>query len=99
MEGGAYLITMSHEKDSIGQHVPKETKSEIFVSTGNINRSEWATAGSRGLKADLMLKTASVNYSGEELIEFENDRYGIYRTYTNPETEETELYLEKKAGV
>lgn len=99
MDGVAYLITISHEKDSIGQHVPEESRREIFVSAGSINRTEWATAGNRGLKAELMLKTASVNYSGEELIEFENVRYGIYRTYTNPETEETELYLEKKAGV
>ena len=99
MDGVAYLIQETYIQDSIGQHIPSETKNEILVSTGDINRSEWFNAGRNGLNPEIMLTTAAANYSGEKIIEYENVRYGIYRTYHRKESDEIELYLHLKGGV
>lgn len=98
MDGVAYLIHKSHTRDELGQLVPKEEKIEVFVMTKSVSGKEWHEAGRNGLKADIALITAYVNYSGETFIEYDGVRYGIYRTYHNKETDEIELYLEKKAG-
>ena len=37
-------------------------------------------------------------YEGEEIVEFEGTRYGVYRTYRGRD-DTIELYLERKAGV
>lgn len=99
MDGVAYLIQETYIQDSLGQRIPSESKSEILVSTGDINRSEWFNAGRNGLNPEIMLMTAAVNYSGEKIIEYGNVRYGIYRTYHRKESDEIELYLHLKGGV
>lgn len=98
MDGIAYLISQTYVTDEIGRQIPKESKTEIFVTEDSITRSEWNAAGRDGLKPALMLKTSACNYSGEKIVEYNNVRYGIYRTYEKKETDEIELYLEWKAG-
>lgn len=98
MDGIAYLIENRFQKDKIGQWMPIRKKREIYVSEENISRNEWFQAGRNGLKAKLLLKTASINYFGEEEIEYQGICYSIYRTYYQKEQDEIELYLEKKAG-
>ena len=46
-----------------------------------------------------MLRTQRINYSGERIAELEGVRYGVYRTYTPPDSDLIEIYLEEKAGV
>ncbi len=100
MDGVAFLVRQTYKKDNLGQHVPdKETKDEIFVSEESITRAEFFSAGRNGMKPEIMLKTASVNYSGQSEVEYEGVRYSVYRTHKTPETDEIELYLQKKAGV
>lgn len=98
MDGTAYLIKETFSKDSIGQPIAAETSTEIYVHEGSVNRSEFYEAGQHGLSADLLLYTAAVNYSGEKLIRYNGEPYGIYRTYRDPDSDEIELYLERKAG-
>lgn len=98
MDGTAYLISETYTKDSIDQFIPGESKKEIYVHEGSISRSEYFSAGQHGLSADLLLYTQAVNYSGEKVIEYDGQPYGIYRTYRRPESDEIELYLERKAG-
>ena len=100
MDGVAFLVRQTYKQDNLGQYVPdKETKDEIFVSEESITRTEFFSAGRNGMKPEAMLKTASVNYSGQSEVEYEGTRYSIYRTHKIPETDEIELYLQKKAGV
>lgn len=99
MDGVAYLIAETFEEDAIGQRIPQENRREIFVTVDNIGRNEWMEAGRNGLSPELMLKTAAINYSGEEIIEFEGARYAIYRTHRKAVTDEIEFYLQRKAGV
>lgn len=100
MDGVAYLIHKLYSSDSIGQKIPiGETKQEIYVSTGSINRNEWFNAGRNGMNPEILLTTAAVNYSGEDIIEYDGVRYGIYRTYQRKDSDEIELYLHKKGGI
>ncbi len=100
MDGVAYLITQTHKKDELGQYIPgEEKKIEILVSEESITRTEFFSAGRNGMKPEIMLKTATVNYSGQNEVIYEGMRYSIYRTHKVEETDEIELYLQKKAGV
>lgn len=100
MDGVAYFIEQKYIKDVLGQFVTEDTcKREILITEGSITRTEWNNAGRNGYKPEIMLTTAKVNYGGEGEIEFKGQRYSIYRTYSPPNSDEIELYLEKKAGV
>ena len=78
--------------------IPSETKVEIFVREESITRSEWNTAGVQGLQPTIVLVTATVNYNGEKAVEYDGERYSIYRTFRRSDTDEMELYCEKKVG-
>ena len=100
MDGVAYLISRSYRKDALKQLIPdKEEQIEIFVTEKSISRSEFFNAGSNGLRAELVLVTPEVNYSGENEVMYNDVHYAIYRTYRAPESDDVELYLHKKAGV
>ncbi len=100
MDSFAYLIKQSYEKDEIGQiKKKKEEKREIFITILSITRNEFYKAGSSGITPDYVLKTAAVNYAGEQEIELDDVRYAIYRVYNPPDSDDIELYIHKKAGV
>lgn len=99
MDGTAFLIQETYRPDKIGRHISDEEKKEILVSEGPLTCTEYFKAGQNGMNPKIMLTTAAVNYSCENVIEYKNMRYGIYRTYLRPDTDEIELYLHKKAGI
>ena len=93
------LIGVKHENDALLQQVAKDQPGrEVFCSVKSITRAEWAAAGQRGAKPSVCAVVWADEYNGELTAEFGGRRYGIYRTY-QPNPEEVELYLEKKAGV
>lgn len=98
MDGSVVLISETFEKDSIGQQIPTETRTEILCYEKSVTRAEFDSAGQHGLSADLVLVTQAVNYEGQSVAEYNSKRYGIYRTYRNPDSDEIELYMERKAG-
>lgn len=98
MESVAKLIGRTYRKNSIGVMLPDETKTEIFVREESITRSEWKAAGVQGLNPATVLITSAVNYNGEGTVEYNNERYSIYRTFQRSDTDEVELYCEKKVG-
>lgn len=100
MDDVAYLIFNEDVRDAIGQFVPgMETRSEILISVESINRSEFFNAGKSGLTPEFLFKTAAINYCGQDEVEYNGKRYSIYRTYNPPNSDEIELYVQKKVGV
>ena len=94
------LISRNLEQNAFGDYVESgETRREVFGSVQSINRSEWYEAGRKGMNPEIVFITPIVNYGFESEAEFHGTRYGIYRTYLIRETDEIELYLERKAGV
>ena len=100
MEGIAYLIKKILKKDGIGQFIQSdEKKVRIFVTVNSVSRNEWFEAGRNGFRPEISMRTAFVNYNGEDEVEYNGGRYAVYRTYRIAESDDIELYLQKKAGV
>lgn len=100
MDGVAKLIRQKYTKDELDQYIPSGVNErEIFVTQESVTRSEWGTAGRNGYKPEIVLKTAKINYEGESEVEYENEKYSVYRTYSAPNSDEIELYLQKKVGI
>ena len=76
-----------------------ETARDVFGTVRSVTRAEWYEAGRKGMNPDVVFVPPLVNYSGETEALLRGVLYGIYRTYIPPDSDEIELYLERKAGV
>lgn len=102
MDDLIYLVQQTYTADEIGQQVPRETMVPVLARIQSLNRSEWMQAGEKGLQAEFVAITAFVNYSGETIVQIGTGdsakRYAVYRIYHAYDSDEVELYLEKKVG-
>lgn len=92
------LIRITYNVDEIGQRVPIETRRNVFCNISSVSASEFFDAGQAGLKPEYRAAMFVHDYGGEEIVELDGVRYGVYRTYIG-RNETIELYLERKAGV
>lgn len=99
MEGSAFLIRETYEIDPIGQRIPIEEVTEILCHIESIGQREFFSAGQNGINSDLKIVTQSVNYNNEAIIDYNGQRYGIYRTFRRNNSDEIELYCEWKGGI
>lgn len=99
MEGSAFLIRETYEIDQIGQRIPIEEVTEILCHIESIGQREFFSAGQNGINSDLKIVTQSVNYNNEAIIDYNGQRYGIYRTFRRNNSDEIELYCEWKGGI
>lgn len=98
MSKDAYLIARTFAFDSYGNQTATETKTLIPIDDKSITRDEFYRAGEQKLNPEMMVTTAAVNYSNEELIEIDGVKYAIYRKYSDDKTDDIELYLRKEVG-
>ena len=91
------LVSNSFSGDEIGQQKPAEIRREVFCRVGGISRREWFDAGHNGLKPELMFCVFFGDYSGEKTVEYNGERYTVYRTY-RADLETVELYCERRTG-
>lgn len=96
MDGIAILISEKYENNAYGQPVAQSAKREIFVTEKSVTRSEFYNAGRQGLNPQIVLSTPAINYAGEEIVEYDNNIYSIYRTFRDGDN--IELYAGMKAG-
>lgn len=92
------LISEKHSQDSIGQFISEEVKRDVYCDVRSISRAEWFDAGRNGLQPTYVFTMFAPDYNGEKIVEFECQRYGIYRTY-RARNEQIELYVESKGGL
>ena len=90
------LITQTVTVDSLRMEVYTETKNTVFAEVESISQAEFFAARNADLKPDFRFKIFFGDYHGEKLLEYQGDRYGIYRTFRNGDR--MELYAERKAG-
>ena len=90
------LIAVTHDRDSIGQIVQAETRTEVICTLRSASLSEWTDAGQLGLSAQYQATIWSAEYHGEEIVEIGTKRYKVYRTYETGR--KIELYLEEMVG-
>lgn len=93
------LISATQSTDTIGQVVDAGTPTNVFARISSIDRTEWYNAGKNKMNPQMRATVKSFEYSGEREVEIDGIKYGVYRTYDVPGTDDTELYLEEKGGV
>lgn len=97
IESTIKLITQTIVPDAIGNQTVQETSKEVFCSVYPIAQNEFFSARTLGISPRLKFCVSFVDYEGEELAEFEGQRYVIYRVYDNT-NDIVELYAERKLG-
>lgn len=93
----AYLITYAYTKNNYGVLERTQSKRKVYVDVINVNSQEFFEGGRNGLKPIYRFSLFEFDYKGEEVIEFENKQYTIYRTYKN-RYDQIDLYVELKKG-
>ena len=63
------LIRQAYVKDAIGQPIATEVRRDVYCNLRSVSRSEWATAGQMGLKAELVAEMFAPDYQGEQIAE------------------------------
>lgn len=99
MDATIKLIKTTTTQDALGYPVETETAREVFCSVESVTRSEFFQAGKAGLTPEHVFSVNAIEYEGEKELEYNGDKYGIYRTYKDDDSDYIELYAEYKSGV
>ena len=92
-----YLIDEEFEVDEMGVQTPEESMRKVYANVTSVSGSEWFEGGRNGLNPDLKFRIFKYDYAGEEIIEYNSNRYAVYRTY-EARNDILELYVERKKG-
>lgn len=91
------LIGQIFEEDNIGNQIPVETRKTILCYKKSAGRSEFYSGGANGMRPESVFVVHGYEYEGERIVEFEDKRYNVIRTYATG-FEETELVVERVIG-
>lgn len=92
-----YLVSTTYTEDSYGVLKPAETKRMVYAAVQSVTASEWFEGGRNGLNPELRFTMFGHDYQGEEIVEYNGDRFHVYRTY-QARTDVLELYAERNKG-
>lgn len=90
------LVKLSYFPDAIGQLVPSETYTEPFAIIRDVSRTE-SERPVEGLRPSKVFDLLMTEYDGEDIIEFQGERYTVYRTYLRDDAR-IELYTGVRIG-
>lgn len=93
-----YLIAKRFESDEIGNQIPIETKAEVFAKKESAYGDEFYAAGQAGIKAKYTFIVNRADYNGEAEVEYNGERYSVYRLYEKKRSEEIELHCSEQVG-
>lgn len=91
------LITKTRTQDDYGVWQDTETSKDVFCQVDSVTRAEFFDAGRNGLNPEYVFTMFFGDYEGEDTVEYDGVRYGIYRTY-HGRGDTLELYAERKGN-
>ena len=91
------LVALTITKDSLGIEQSTEALRKVFAEVESITQSEFYAARDAQIKPEYRFRVFFGDYKGEEILEYQNVRYAIYRTFRSGDY--MELYAERKVGV
>ncbi len=95
-----YLISQVKEEDNIGNVVSSsETSKKIYAKKQSVKTSEYYNAVQIGLSPSIEFVIKRLNYSNEEELEWNNERYSIIRTVDPKNQFDIVLVCGKKIGI
>lgn len=74
-----------------------ETRRMVYCDVRSVTQSEWFEGGRNGLNPEYRFTMFAPEYHGENICEYNGNRYTIYRTYL-ARNEMIELYVQKEQG-
>ena len=93
------LVAVTYKQDAHGQHIiDVETTRTLTATIGSLARAEWAAAAQAGLNPEgVAFLRDSDDYEDEKIIEVNDKRYIIYRTFMTSDGG-IELYYRQAVG-
>ena len=79
------LISVTYTLNDYGEKIPTETSRTVFANRKSIRQSEFYQAQVTGLKPEIMFVIRLIDYDEEKLIEYNNKKYDIIRSYQKDE--------------
>ena len=92
------LISSTFIKDEYGVPRATESSTEVFAQMHSVTRQEFFEGGRSGLNPQYEFTVFRGDYNGELIIEYNDERFAVYRTYI-ADSDYIELYVERKGGV
>ena len=72
---------------------------EVFATQSSVGRQEFFECGKNNMKPSFKLEILNSEYQGEEIVEVDDKRYSVYRSYYNEKEDIMELYCHEKGGI
>lgn len=91
------LVATTYTRDERGVRRAVESSRQVFCDVSSVTASEFFDGGRAGLNPEYRFTIFFADYAGEQIVEYQGRRYGVYRTY-QAKTDELELYVERKGG-
>lgn len=91
------LIARAINIDQYGREVYTETEKEVYCEVDSITRNEFYAAENTELNPECKFVVFFGDYEGESIVEYNGNRYSVYRTFRT--SDYMELYCERKVGV
>lgn len=91
------LISIEYTQDELGEWVETEVKTDVFATVQSVTMYEFYEAGREGMKPDYRFHMWMTEYNDQELVEYKDKRYRIYRTYIRNDGR-IELYVNEQKG-
>lgn len=89
------LIQTAETADEYGDRVVEETSRRVFAKLGSIGQKEFYQAQAVGLQPELKFVLADyLDYNGEQLVDYNGQRYRILRTFRKGQELELTVYRE-----
>lgn len=93
----ATLISETWTTDALGVSQKNETTRDVYVAVDSVTSDEWFNGSRQGLNPEFRFRMFRFDYEDEKIIEYQGDRYTIYRTYIG-RNDVIELYAQRKQG-
>lgn len=90
------LIAQAITIDNYGREVATETNKQVYCEVHSISQTEFYAASNTELNPEYRFNVFFGDYDGEDICEYNGQRYAIYRTYRSGDI--IELYAERKIG-
>ena len=91
------LISVTTSIDNRGVPRKVEQSKQVYCSVSSVSASEFFEGGRNGLNPEYRMTMFRYDYNGEPIVEYNGQRYSIYRTYIG-KNDMIELYVERKGG-
>lgn len=91
------LLTIEYEQNALGDWTEKRTETEVFALIESVSMSEFYQAGMQGFKPEYQMTVWLNEYSNQELLEYNDKVYKVYRSYRRDDGR-IELYVTERKG-